>query len=84
VAPFLARLRVSTEVVWGHRDHRVEPRYGERLARDTPGPRLTQVEDASHFVPADRPDVVAEAVLRLVDRATPSPRGMSAAPSGGG
>ncbi len=46
----------------------MKPRYGERLARDTPGARLTWVEDGNHFVPADRPDVVAEAVLRLVDR----------------
>lgn len=69
VAPFLPRLRMPTEVVWGRRDHQMKPRYGERLARDIPDARLTWVDDASHFVPADRPDVVAEAVLRLVDRA---------------
>ena len=70
VAPFLPRLRVPTEVVWGRRDHQMKPRYGERPARDIPDARLTWVEDASHFMPADRPDVVAEAVRRLVDRAT--------------
>ena len=69
VAPFLPRLQVPTEVVWGRRDHQMKPRYGERLAQDIPGARLTWVDDASHFVPADRPDVVAEAVLRLVERA---------------
>ena len=69
VAPFLPRLRLPAEVVWGGRDHQMEPRYGERLARDIPGARLTWVDDASHPVPADRPDDVAEAVLRLVDRA---------------
>ena len=70
VAPFLPRLQVPSEVVWGRRDHQMKPRYGERLARDIPDARLTWVDDANHFVPVDRPDVVAEAVLRLVDRAT--------------
>ncbi|MCF6507432.1 alpha/beta hydrolase [Blastococcus sp. MG754426] len=69
VAPFLPRLAVPAEVVWGRQDHQMKPRYGQRLADDLPGARLTWVDDASHFVPADRPDVVAEAVLRLVERA---------------
>ncbi len=69
VAPFLPRLDLPAEVVWGRKDHQMKPEHGERLAGDLPGARLTWVEDASHFVPADRPDVVAEAVLRLVARA---------------
>lgn len=69
VAPFLPRLDVPTEVVWGRKDTQMKPRYGQRLGRDVPGAVLTWVDDASHFVPADRPDVVAEAVLRLVGRA---------------
>ena len=47
----------------------VKPEYGQRLADDLTGARLTRVEDASHFVPADRPDIVAEAILRLVRHA---------------
>lgn len=69
VAPFLPRLRMPAEVVWGRQDHQMKPRYGKRLAQDIPDARLTWVEDAGHFVPADRPDVVAEAALRLVDQA---------------
>ncbi|TYP81110.1 alpha/beta fold hydrolase [Blastococcus xanthinilyticus] len=69
VAPFLPRLTVPAEVVWGRLDHQLKQEYGQRLADDIPGARLTWVDDASHFVPADRPDVVAEAVLRLVARA---------------
>ncbi|MGY1828421.1 MULTISPECIES: alpha/beta fold hydrolase [unclassified Blastococcus] len=69
VAPFLPRLTMPAEIVWGRRDHQMKPRYGQRLADDLPGARLTWVDDASHFVPADRPDVVVEAVLRLVERA---------------
>ena len=68
VAPFLSRLDLPAEVVWGREDHQMRPRYGQRLADDLPGARLTWVDDASHFVPADRPDVVIEAVLRLVAR----------------
>ncbi|WP_432487865.1 alpha/beta fold hydrolase [Kineococcus sp. SYSU DK018] len=69
VAPFLPRLDVPLEVVWGQLDHQMKPRYGERLAREVPGANLTRVQDASHFVPVDRPDVVAEAVLRALQRA---------------
>ena len=69
VAPFLPRLTVPVEVVWGRKDTQMKPRYGQRLARDIPGAELTWVDDASHFVPADRPDVVVDAVLRLVGRA---------------
>ncbi|MGY2130244.1 alpha/beta fold hydrolase [Blastococcus sp. SYSU DS0617] len=66
VAPFLSRLDVPAEVVWGRLDHQLSPAYGERLAGEIPGARLTVVDDASHFVPADRPDVVSDAVIRLV------------------
>jgi 2-hydroxymuconate-semialdehyde hydrolase len=55
--------------VWGRQDHQMKPAYGQRLADDIPGARLTWVDDAGHFVPADRPDVVSEAVLRLVREA---------------
>ena len=68
VAPFLPRLALPAEVVWGREDHQMKPGYGQRLADDLPDARLTWVDDASHFVPADRPDLVAEAVLRLVAR----------------
>jgi 2-hydroxymuconate-semialdehyde hydrolase len=69
VAPFLPRLRMPAEVVWGRQDHQMKPSYGQRLADDLPGSRVTWVDDASHFVPADRPDVVVDAVLRLVRQA---------------
>ncbi|MGY1841838.1 MULTISPECIES: alpha/beta fold hydrolase [unclassified Modestobacter] len=68
VAPFLPRLIMPAEVVWGRLDHQMKPRYGQQLADDLPDARLTMVDGASHFVPADRPEVVAAAVLRLLDR----------------
>ncbi|WP_337059474.1 alpha/beta fold hydrolase [Kineococcus sp. G2] len=69
VAPFLPRLSMPVEVVWGMLDKQMKPRYGERLAREIPGARFTPVPDANHFVPVDRPDVLADAVLRVVERA---------------
>ncbi|PPK94150.1 pimeloyl-ACP methyl ester carboxylesterase [Kineococcus xinjiangensis] len=68
VAPFLGRLDIPVEVCWGRLDHQMKPRYGERLARSIPGANLTWVEDASHFVPVDRPDAVAAAVRRMLGR----------------
>lgn len=68
VAPFLPRLELPAEVVWGRRDHQLKPAYAERLAADLPQAELTFLDDASHFSPADRPDAVADAVLRLLAR----------------
>ena len=69
LAPFLPRVELPVEVVWGLRDAQMKPRYGERLAHEVPGAVFTPVPDAHHFVPVDRPDVVAEAVLRVLGRA---------------
>ena len=68
VAPLLPRLRVPAVVAWGVHDPFLELRLGERLASDIPGAELVRVEDASHFSPADAPEEVAAALLRLLDR----------------
>lgn len=68
VSPFLPRLSIPVEVVWGRRDHQMKPRYGERLAKTIPTAELTWVEDASHFVPADTPAPLIEGVRRLLAR----------------
>ena len=68
VAPFLPRLTIPVEVVWGRQDSQLKPRYGERLAGAIPTARLTWVEDANHFVPADTPEHVVAAVRRLLAR----------------
>ena len=69
VAPFLPRVALPVEVVWGAQDSQMKPRYGERLAREVPGAGFTLVQDAHHFVPVDRPDAVVDAVLRVLERA---------------
>ena len=72
VAPFLPRLSVPVEVVWGRQDSQMKLRYGQRLADTVPTARLTVVEDADHFVPADTPGPVVDAVRRLLARADES------------
>jgi len=68
LAPALPRLRLPVAVIWGGQDHQMKPKYAARLAGDIPTAQVTWVDDASHFVPADRPDVVADAITRLVSR----------------
>ena len=68
LAPALRSLLPPVAVIWGRRDHQLKPPLAERLAGDIPTAELSWVEDASHFVPADRPDAVADGVLRLLHR----------------
>jgi haloalkane dehalogenase len=58
---------VPVELVWGLRD----PAFGHEGAlrkwkRFFPGARIDRVAGASHYVPEDRPDRIAEALLRIV------------------
>jgi pimeloyl-ACP methyl ester carboxylesterase len=55
-------------VVWGRRDRIFPPRDAERLAALL-GTTVTWLDDALTFVPVDRPDAVADAVLRLLAQA---------------
>ena len=50
-------------MVWGRRDRVFPAADAVRLA-DLLGTEVTWADDASTFVPFDRPDVVAEAVCR--------------------
>jgi 2-hydroxymuconate-semialdehyde hydrolase len=68
IAPRLRELRVPAAVVWGREDPFQKAHWGERLAADIPGAELTLVDDASHFAPADAPEPVAGALLRLLER----------------
>lgn len=72
-APFLPRLSVPVEIVWGRHDSQMQLRYGQRLAEAVPTARLSVVEDAHHFVPADTPGPVLDAVRRLLARAGEPP-----------
>jgi pimeloyl-ACP methyl ester carboxylesterase len=56
--------------VWGRRDRIFPPRDAERLAALL-GTTVTWLDDAATFVPLDRPDAVADAVLGLLPAAHP-------------
>ena len=68
VAPLLPSLRIPVGIAWGVRDPFQKVHWAERLFADVPHAELTRIEDASHFAPADAPEPVAEALLRLLDR----------------
>ena len=57
-------------VVWGRRDRIFPPRDAERLAALL-GTTVTWLDDAATFVPLDRPDAVADAVLGLLPATHP-------------
>ncbi len=61
----LAELPGPSAVVWGRRDRVFPPRDAERLADLLRCP-VTWLEDAVTFVPRDRPDAVADAVVRVL------------------
>lgn len=68
LVPELPKLSIPVAVIWGEQDPFQKVKWAERLAEDIPTADLTRIEDASHFSPADAPDAVADALLRLLDR----------------
>lgn len=67
-APRFPSIAVPTAIIWGRQDPFFEVKWAERLAADIPTAELTLVDEASHFAPADAPEPVAEALLRLLER----------------
>lgn len=63
----LARIAVPTLVIWGGRDRLVSASRAPRTARTIPDARLLIVPDVGHVAQMERPDVVARAVLGLLD-----------------
>jgi haloalkane dehalogenase len=55
-------IRATTLCLWGVHDPWQTIRDGERLASEIPNARLARVENASHWIPHDTPEVFAEEV----------------------
>jgi pimeloyl-ACP methyl ester carboxylesterase len=72
--------RVPVTVVTGDSDRLIAPRLGEELAAAIPGAELVRVPGAGHVLILERPDVVNDAIIRLLTRgaAGAKPRGRSA------
>lgn len=65
----LGTIEAPTLVVWGDHDRLVPHKLGRVAVRRLRNGRLLAVPDAGHVAQMERPELVAEAVLRLVDEA---------------
>ena len=68
--PVLAR--VPTLIACGDRDLLTPVKYSEEMAAAIPNSLLVIVPGAGHLVQMERPDVINDALVRLVEKSTPS------------
>ncbi|KAA0098583.1 alpha/beta hydrolase [Mycolicibacterium sp. P1-18] len=68
--PVLAK--VPTLIVCGDHDLLTPHEYAEAMAAELPKSELVIVGGAGHLVQLERPEIVDDALVRLVERATPS------------
>ena len=64
-----SRVRVPALVVWGERDRLVGVRMARRTTAALPQGRLLQLPDVGHVAQMERPELVARAVLGMLDAA---------------
>ncbi len=60
--PRMETVRAPTLLLWGMRDPHLRPQLSEGLEEWVPDLRVVRLQDASHWVPADAPDVVNERI----------------------
>ena len=68
--PVLAR--IPTLIACGDRDLLTPVRNSEEMAAALPDSLLVIVPGAAHLVQMERPEVINDALVRLVEKATPS------------
>jgi pimeloyl-ACP methyl ester carboxylesterase len=56
----LQELEVPVTLLWGMRDPVFQPVFLDQWRELFPRARVVELEDASHFVPEDRPDAVID------------------------
>ncbi|MDT5337119.1 MAG: hypothetical protein QOD90_2624 [Mycobacterium sp.] len=64
--------KVPTLIVCGDRDLLTPSEYSEAMAKALPKAELVIVGGAGHLVQLEQPEIVDDALVRLVERATPS------------
>lgn len=64
--------KVPTLVACGDRDLLTPMEYSQEMAGELANSELVIICDAGHLVQLERPDVINDALIRLVERATPS------------
>ena len=71
----LGRLRVPTLLMSATGDRWSPVDQHEAMLRHVPHADLAVIENASHMVPVERPDAVADAILQWLDRSFPARHG---------
>lgn len=66
LAKRLHRLTMPTLLIWGERDTLSPPAYADDFRALVPHAEVALIPDAAHLAPVERPDRVAEIVLRFV------------------
>ena len=64
LAPQLGSVSQPTTVLYGTRDRISPPAHARSLARALPHVQVTAAPNAGHMLPQQRPDLVAEAIVR--------------------
>jgi len=66
--PVLDAIRCPTTVLVGEFDHATPLVMAKQLAAAITGARLVIIPDAKHFAPVERPDLVADEILKIARR----------------
>lgn len=64
--------KIPTLIACGDHDLLTPMEYSQQMADALPKSELVVVEDAGHLVQLEQPEVIDDALVRLVERATPS------------
>jgi pimeloyl-ACP methyl ester carboxylesterase len=64
----LRRISCPAAVIWGRTDAYLPVAIAEELANELPRAELTMIDDGGHFIMEERPSVVTDALVRLLDR----------------
>ena len=59
-------IETPTLILWGANDKFLEPRWAETLHHKLRESTVEIIDPGGHFLPLDRPDVVADAITRFL------------------
>ena len=62
----IAEVDTPTLILWGANDKFLEPRWAETLQHKLRDATIEIIDPGGHFLPLDRPDAVAEAIIRFL------------------
>jgi pimeloyl-ACP methyl ester carboxylesterase len=62
----IEEIETPTLILWGANDKFLEPRWAETLKNKLRDSTVEIIDPGGHFLPLDRPDVVAESITRFL------------------